>query len=507
MAHGCNIALMFQLPSEPKVEVGSEDLSVVHIPVPKKNAGVGYHSALADLAIAGDTPLLVVRHAQGDCITIPSAAIQKVWPFPDALRIDPDVRIAIELPSRAPLGALCETLAAAGIEGLVTATPGSSKASVTLRLDDFAKVAAFLPDLGLDLGATDRLTGGEVGSSVSAKEKAEFVPSHLRTSDAKAAQPTNDDGIVERDSSSSSNASRRSRSSDKKSRKKRKKSSSSSRSQSKRSRRKFKEKSRSRDKHKSKGRDKSREKGKTKEKDKKKDKSRDRHDKKSRSRDRDRDRDRDKDRDKKDKDRDKNTKDSKENGSRKSPKRSKPARGGFDKKEAQVPSTVALVASGMGLLPGMPNYTSLTADPEVEAFLAINPVDQQAAARFRALPLELQRLVLARGGSLVGTRDPSAVLMSRVRDAMSGGTTPKSTPAQQNSNHLTVAQLASNPQIEAFLAENPVDFQVAQRLRALPPHMQRVVLIRGGLSAVRDPSSVLMSRIRDAIASGGASVR
>mmetsp|Transcript_61594 Transcript_61594/g.155879 ORF Transcript_61594/g.155879 Transcript_61594/m.155879 type:complete len:141 (+) Transcript_61594:1-423(+) len=61
----------------------------------------------------------------------------------------------------------------------------------------------------------------------------------------------------------------------------------------------------------------------------------------------------------------------------------------------------------------------------------------------------------------------------------------------------------SNPEVEAFLSANPVDFQAASRLRALPPHLQRCVLIRGSLSGVRDASSVLMSRVRDAMAGAG----
>lgn len=188
---------------------------------------------------------------------------------------------------------------------------------------------------------------------------------------------------------------------------------------------------------------------------------------------------------------------------RPSPKRSKPARGGFDQRQTPEASSLALVAQGLPGLPGV-SMLSLTTDPEVEAFLAVNPVDQQAAARFRALPVELQRMVLVRG-SLVGTRDPSAVLMSRVRDAMSGGGI--GMPAQplqlQQQPQQPLVTFGSNSQVEGFLAENPVDFQAASRLRALPEHLQRQVLIRGSLSSTRDPSSVMMSRIRDAMGGGG----
>lgn len=153
---------------------------------------------------------------------------------------------------------------------------------------------------------------------------------------------------------------------------------------------------------------------------------------------------------------------------------------------------------------GQPQVPAV-ADPEVEAFLALNPVDSGTASRFRALPLSLQRMVLVRG-SLVGTRDPSAVLMSRVRDAISNGggaavmamsamSTPTFGPGPPPPG--------SNPEVESFLQSNPVDFQAASRLRALPPNLQRLVLIRGSLSGVRDASSVLMSRVRDAVAGSG----
>lgn len=44
-------------------------------------------------------------------------------------------------------------------------------------------------------------------------------------------------------------------------------------------------------------------------------------------------------------------------------------------------------------------------DPEVEAFIATNPMEMHAASRLRALPKHQQRLVLDRG-SLMGARDP-----------------------------------------------------------------------------------------------------
>merc|ERR1711994_104458 len=100
-------------------------------------------------------------------------------------------------------------------------------------------------------------------------------------------------------------------------------------------------------------------------------------------------------------------------------------------------------------VPGLPVGSVTPLDPEVEAFLAVNPVDQGTAFRFRALPLSLQRLVLHRG-SLVGTRDPSAVLMSRVRDAIQ--TNPPGGGCGSSVNVPPVPPPPSSPEVESFLS-------------------------------------------------------
>jgi len=58
--------------------------------------------------------------------------------------------------------------------------------------------------------------------------------------------------------------------------------------------------------------------------------------------------------------------------------------------------------------------------------------------------------------------------------------------------------------VEAFLAQCPVDPEAADRLRALPPHLQQAVMRRGPVSDTRNPSAVLIARVRDAeIGRGG----
>lgn len=57
---------------------------------------------------------------------------------------------------------------------------------------------------------------------------------------------------------------------------------------------------------------------------------------------------------------------------------------------------------------------------------------------------------------------------------------------------------ATAEDVDAFLAANPVDPDAADRLRALPPLLQQVVLQRGPVADTRNPSAVLITRIRDA---------
>lgn len=56
----------------------------------------------------------------------------------------------------------------------------------------------------------------------------------------------------------------------------------------------------------------------------------------------------------------------------------------------------------------------------------------------------------------------------------------------------------TNPEVELFLQHNPVEPHAATRLRSLPMEMQKIVLSRGSLFGGRDPTAVLLGRIRAA---------
>mmetsp|Transcript_71580 Transcript_71580/g.158295 ORF Transcript_71580/g.158295 Transcript_71580/m.158295 type:complete len:179 (+) Transcript_71580:1-537(+) len=59
-------------------------------------------------------------------------------------------------------------------------------------------------------------------------------------------------------------------------------------------------------------------------------------------------------------------------------------------------------------------------------------------------------------------------------------------------------QGALSTEVEAFIQMSQVDAESAQRLRTLAPHLQRLVVDRGPVAGSRNPSSVLICRIRDA---------
>jgi len=137
---------------------------------------------------------------------------------------------------------------------------------------------------------------------------------------------------------------------------------------------------------------------------------------------------------------------------------------------------------------------------EVDKFLEANvAVDEGAAGDLRTCPPEVQRIVLSRG-DLSSARNPSAALIARIRDAR--------TSAAAGAGHGGAPGANVDAHVEAFLSANSVDESAAASLRSSPPDIQRVVVARGDLTGARNPSSALLSRIRDAkmMPGGGAIV-
>jgi len=60
--------------------------------------------------------------------------------------------------------------------------------------------------------------------------------------------------------------------------------------------------------------------------------------------------------------------------------------------------------------------------------------------------------------------------------------------------------------LEAYLAASHVDPEAADRLRALPPHLQQAVMSRGPVGDTRNPSAVLIGRVREVELSAGIAI-
>lgn len=197
----------------------------------------------------------------------------------------------------------------------------------------------------------------------------------------------------------------------------------------------------------------------------------------------------------------------KERESREKPKRHLERSHAFDKPglpAGQPPVRTAAPAQISQALPSQANASALLAainqasqghehNPEVETFLSMNSVELHAATKLRGLPRHLQRQVLDRG-SLMGARDPSAVLISRVRDAMmsSAMTTMPSMPilTMTLSNGQQV-----HPAVEALIIRFGLDAQCAQQLRQLPLQLQAVAA-ELPVHEARNPSAFVMAQLQ-----------
>jgi len=68
--------------------------------------------------------------------------------------------------------------------------------------------------------------------------------------------------------------------------------------------------------------------------------------------------------------------------------------------------------------------------------------------------------------------------------------------------HMVAAQsphgAAASEEVEVFLAQNNIAEKVANQFRMLAPELQKMVILRGELQTARDPTAVLVTRMRNA---------
>eukprot|EP00927_Polykrikos_kofoidii_P053397 TRINITY_DN4786_c2_g1_i2.p1 TRINITY_DN4786_c2_g1~~TRINITY_DN4786_c2_g1_i2.p1 ORF type:complete len:485 (-),score=84.53 TRINITY_DN4786_c2_g1_i2:228-1682(-) len=150
---------------------------------------------------------------------------------------------------------------------------------------------------------------------------------------------------------------------------------------------------------------------------------------------------------------------------------------------------------------------AVTMSPAVrlEAFLAANPVDPEAADRVRALPVNLQQAVMKRG-PVSDTRNPSAVLIARVRDAElgRGGGQVAGHGAAINEGPPPPVEVDDGPRparrsakvtIETMIRDYRLVPGCAWMLRALPPDKQKLAA-RIDPAGQADPSGYVAEQMK-----------
>jgi len=132
----------------------------------------------------------------------------------------------------------------------------------------------------------------------------------------------------------------------------------------------------------------------------------------------------------------------------------------------------------------------------VEQFLAISGADGESAQRLRMLPANYQRIVIERG-PILGSRNPSSVLIARIRDVEMGRIT--APPPGFGASALSIGG-SGNPEIEKLIRQHNLDASAAGMLRGLPPEKQRIAL-QLPLHEVRNPSAMVMKELAGSNAS------
>ncbi|CAE8706635.1 unnamed protein product, partial [Polarella glacialis] len=122
----------------------------------------------------------------------------------------------------------------------------------------------------------------------------------------------------------------------------------------------------------------------------------------------------------------------------------------------------------------------------VSAFLAHRGVTGPAEESLKALPVDAQRMVLAYGPLM--SHDPSGELLTRVRDVSArGGAKREVRDGRSGGSAMDAAE---------FCKENKIDVSAEDALKSLSRDLQEKVMCEGPVLGTKNPSAVMMSRIR-----------
>jgi len=154
---------------------------------------------------------------------------------------------------------------------------------------------------------------------------------------------------------------------------------------------------------------------------------------------------------------------------------------------------------------GPPVVVPLASSTELEQFLSAGGVDGEAAVRLRALPPQLQRMVMDRG-PVAGTRNPSSVVISRIKEVealrlgspsfagLVGGLGVPNLGLGAGSSGGGSGPLGASPEIESLISTYSLDTQASAMLRRLSPEQQRLAL-KLPIQEARNPSAFIMTQL------------
>jgi len=132
---------------------------------------------------------------------------------------------------------------------------------------------------------------------------------------------------------------------------------------------------------------------------------------------------------------------------------------------------------------------------DVDAFCLNNSLDEQATAQLKELDEGMQREVLGRG-PLTDARNPSAVLLSRIRQLKQGGGRRKGGGGGGGGFGGHKDRDGLDRDVEAFIRDNDLDHRASACLRESDDDILGELFARGPLTGARNPSAMVLSRIR-----------
>ncbi|CAJ1442980.1 unnamed protein product, partial [Effrenium voratum] len=167
-----------------------------------------------------------------------------------------------------------------------------------------------------------------------------------------------------------------------------------------------------------------------------------------------------------------------------------------DLNSARNPSAAVLVRIRDARVEERPSRTpgrpmGLPSSAEVNNYIKANGVNESAASALRSCSPTVKRAVIS-SGDVAGAYDPSAALIAKIRDVRAGGS------GNISLGPPGLPPMPSAADIDAFIDDNDLDDSAESQLRACPPHVVALVLSKGDLRGTRNPSSAVLSRIRDA---------